>query len=290
MRASRRSLVLASLLVVLAVSLAEQAAAQPGPPRQSPKASLTQVVGNTEIAISYSRPAVRGRDIWGALVPWDKVWRTGANEATTFSFSTDVKIEGKPLPAGKYALFTIPGKDKWTLIFNKGQEQWGAFDHKPADDVLRVDVKPVQSGMQERLEFLVNDFDLDSAEVTMRWENTAIQFAIQIDTVKEALAKAEKELAASPKPGQYVSWARWFQENDAHSDKALAWVQKAVAEGHKSYRTRAVEARLLAKAGRVKEARAAAEAALELAKTDKGPEPIADDVAKLRDEMAKWKG
>ena len=100
------------------------------------------------MTISYSSPAVKGRPVWGALVPWDQVWRTGANEATTFKTSTDMQVEGKPLPAGTYALFTIPHQDRWTVVFNKQAEQWGAFNHDKAADVLSVDVTPVAAPFQ----------------------------------------------------------------------------------------------------------------------------------------------
>ena len=102
--------------------------------RLSPKASVMQTVGFTDVTIDYSRPGVKGRTIWGALVPYNKVWRAGANEATTINFSTDVTIEGKNLPAGKYGFFTIPNKDSWTLIFNKVADQWGSFQYNEAED------------------------------------------------------------------------------------------------------------------------------------------------------------
>lgn len=277
-----------SLLVAVPL-LTTALAAQAGPPRLSPRASVMQVVGNTELEISYGRPAVRGRQIWGALVPYDKVWRTGANEVTTFKTTSDVKIEGKPLPAGTYALVTIPRQDRWTIIFNKDAEQWGAFDYDEKKDVLRVDVKPVQSNLQERMEFLFDEFNDDSADVILRWENVAVPFTVTVDTPKVALAKAEAELAGTPKASTLTSWARWFQEHDASQDKALAWVQKAIAmpDGG-TYWAYAVQARLLAKAGKASEAKQSAQKALEAAKTYKGAEPITDDVAKLQKEVASW--
>jgi hypothetical protein len=285
----RRSVL--SLAALAAVALmSAPLLAQAGPPRPSPRASVSQVFGVTELTIDYSRPAVRGREIWGGLVPWDKVWRTGANEATTFTVSDDVKVEGKALPAGKYAFFTIPRKDHWTLIFNKVNDQWGAFDYDEKQDVLRVDVKPVQSGMQERMEFLIDEFDDTSADVVLRWENVAVPFTITVDTGKAALAKAEKELATgTPKAGAYVSWARWLQEHDVAPAKARAWVEKAIAmpEG-KRFWAYAVDARLLAKAGETAAAKKAAEQAIELAKTEKSEVPLAPEAEKLRQEMARW--
>ena len=106
---------------------AAPALAQLDLPRPSPKATVSQTVGLTDITITYCRPGVKGRVIWGGLVPYDQVWRTGANEATTITFSDEVTIEGTKLPAGTYGLFTIPGKDEWTVIFNKGAKQWGAY-------------------------------------------------------------------------------------------------------------------------------------------------------------------
>ncbi|HEV8629851.1 MAG TPA: DUF2911 domain-containing protein [Thermoanaerobaculia bacterium] len=284
---------LAAFVLAVAAPLALAAVpalAQAGPPRPSPKATVSQVVGITEIAIAYSSPSVRGREIWGALVPWGKVWRTGANEATTFAVSSDVMVEGKPLPAGTYALFTIPNQDHWTLIFNKQSDQWGAFKHDPAQDALRVDVKPVQSNLQERMQFLFSESDDGSAEVMLRWENVAVPFTVTVDTPKLALAKAEKELAAADaKRTAFVSWARWLQEHDVAADRALVWAEKGAAgdDGAKSYWAQAVLARLQAKAGHAKEARAAAERALAAAATDKA-EGVAADADKLRQEMTAW--
>src|SRR5437899_746922 len=124
-----------TLLLLLLSSL--PLAAQLRTPRPSPKASVMQTVGLTDVTIVYSRPGVKGREIWGALVPYDKVWRTGANEATTFAVSDDVMINGQPLPKGTYSLHTIPGKDEWTIIFNKDAGQWGSFSYDEAKDALR---------------------------------------------------------------------------------------------------------------------------------------------------------
>src|SRR5258708_34250633 len=120
------------------------AALAPGP-QASPLASTGLTVGSTKVAVDYHRPAVKGREIWGGLVPYGEVWRLGANDATTISFSDAVKVEGKEVPAGTYALFAIPGKDKWTFILNKTAKQWGAYKYDASTDQLRVDVAP-QSG------------------------------------------------------------------------------------------------------------------------------------------------
>ena len=148
--------------------------------RLSPKASVMQTVGFTDVTIDYSRPGVKGRTIWGALVPYNKVWRAGANEATTINFSTDVTIEGKSLPAGKYGFFTIPNKDSWTLIFNKVADQWGAFQYNEAEDALRVTVKPESNNFQEWLAYTITKTGDKSAVVSLEWEKLKVPFKIEV--------------------------------------------------------------------------------------------------------------
>lgn len=144
--------------------------------RASPAETASGMIGDVNVEINYSSPAVKGRKIWGGLEPYDKVWRTGANEATTISFDKDVMIEGEELSAGKYALFTIPSESEWTVIFNKTADQWGAFDYDEAQDALRVKVKPDKADeFQERLKFDVND----DGEVAMAWENVKVAFNVE---------------------------------------------------------------------------------------------------------------
>jgi hypothetical protein len=142
--------------------------------RPSPPAKVTEKVGNTTVTIDYGRPSVKGRKVFGELAPYGKVWRTGANEATTFEVSNPVSIEGKTLPAGKYSLFTIPGENEWTVIFNKVNNQWGTqYDEK--QDALRVKVKPKKAPkMTEVLTFNINKNGL----VAMLWENTEVNFKV----------------------------------------------------------------------------------------------------------------
>ena len=143
--------------------------------RPSPPAEVSGTVEGTDITIDYSRPSVKGRTVFGEMEPYGKVWRTGANEATTFEVTTDVEIEGKPLPAGKYALFTIPTEGDWTVIFNKTPEQWGAYDYDEAEDALRVEVTPDKTDEPtEQLTFEIGD----DGKVTMMWANTAVSFDV----------------------------------------------------------------------------------------------------------------
>ncbi len=168
-------------VVVLTTLLALPALAQRGmdKPRVSPNASVSQTIGVTEVTISYGRPGVKGRTIWGELVPYGEVWRTGANEATTISFSQDVTIEGEPLPAGTYALFTIPKEGEWTIVFNKTAQQWGAFNYEAKQDALRVKVKPQPTSPQEWMSFSFEELTANGATVVLRWEKLAVPFKIQ---------------------------------------------------------------------------------------------------------------
>ncbi|HVO75390.1 MAG TPA: DUF2911 domain-containing protein [Ignavibacteriaceae bacterium] len=148
--------------------------------RVSPKAEVKQTVGLTDITISYSRPGVKKRTIWGQLVPYDKVWRAGADEATKFTFTDDVVIEGKKLKKGSYSFFTIPSKNEWTIIFNKVADQWGAFEYNEAEDALRVKVKPIENGYQEWLVYTFTKTGDKTAVVSLEWEKLKIPFEVEV--------------------------------------------------------------------------------------------------------------
>ena len=149
------------------------------PPRLSPEASVYEKVGYTDVTIVYCRPGVKDRKIWGDIVPYNEVWRTGANEATTIEFSKDVKIEGKDVPAGKYSLFTIPGEKEWTVIINKQAEQWGAFNYNQDEDLVRFKVKPEKGSFAERLLFTFDYVSPYTAKVVCQWENVKVSFTIE---------------------------------------------------------------------------------------------------------------
>ena len=146
--------------------------------RPSPPATASGLFGDLTINLDYSSPAVKDREIWGALVPYGKVWRTGANEANVITLNTDVSVNGEKLPAGKYSLFTIPGEGDWTVIFNKIYDQWGAFDYDPSEDILRIKVTPERiEELQERLFF---DID-DAGRVVFKWEYLTFRFEVKRD-------------------------------------------------------------------------------------------------------------
>ena len=147
--------------------------------RVSPKAEVMQVVGLSKVTISYSRPGVKGRKIWGALVPYDKVWRAGADEATKITFSTDVKIEGKKLTAGSYSFFVIPAKKEWTVIFNKVADQWGAFEYNEAEDAVRLKVKPKTGEFEEWLKYEFTKTGDYSANLILHWEKQKVVLKVE---------------------------------------------------------------------------------------------------------------
>ncbi|MBV8517408.1 MAG: DUF2911 domain-containing protein [Acidobacteria bacterium] len=174
---------LISLLLV--AFAATSALAQVRTPRPSPSATLTQTVGLTDITIKYSRPGVKGRTIWGGLVPYDKVWRTGANEATTIAFSDDVLVNGNKLAKGTYAIETIPGQDQWTLIFNRVADQWGAFQYDATKDALRIQARPQTADYREWLTFEIPEMTTDTATVVLRWEKLALPFTIDTQSTEK---------------------------------------------------------------------------------------------------------
>ena len=143
-------------------------------PKASPPATVTGAIAGSTITINYSQPSVKGRKIWGELVPYGKVWRTGANEATTFETSQNITVAGQALPAGKYSLFTIPGETEWTIILNTEAEQFGAFTYKEKKDKIRFFSKPVKSpAFNEKMIFLI-----DGNQVKLRWENVEVAFPV----------------------------------------------------------------------------------------------------------------
>jgi len=151
--------------------------------RISPKAAVEQTVGFTIIRIEYSRPGVKGRKIWGGLVPYDVVWRAGANEATKITFATDVKINGKKLKAGSYGFFAIPTAKSWTLIFNKVADQWGAFEYNDVEDALRIEVTPEKDEKlwQEWLAYTFTRTSDNTAVIRLEWEKLKVPFNVEVE-------------------------------------------------------------------------------------------------------------
>jgi len=200
-------------------------------PRLSPKASVSYVIGMTNVAIHYGAPAVKERVVWGGLVPYDKVWRGGANEATTIEFSTDVNIEGQNLKAGKYSLFFIPGETDWTVIFSKKLDQWGAYEYNEADDALRFTVQPkMNEGMQERLTYSIHDMKMDMGYVKLSWEKMRLYMRFKTNMMEEAMVNIMNALDASPEDKKWVVYAEGAQfllDAEGNLDQALEWAKKS---------------------------------------------------------------
>jgi len=236
-------------------------------PRTSPKATVTQTVGVVDVTINYCRPSVRGRAIWGALVPYGQVWRTGANEATTITFNDDVTVEGTKLPAGTYGLFTLPGAEEWEVIFNKGAKQWGAYSYKAADDVLRIKVKPQAADFSELMTFSFPSITPESLQVALAWEKLRIAFTLKVDTVNKVLAQARAAVAeAKPDDLQTPLRAAAFcVDQNTNLDEAMKWAEKSIAV-KETASSLAIKARILAAQGKKADAIATAKRAITVGK------------------------
>jgi tetratricopeptide (TPR) repeat protein len=213
-------------------------------PQASPKATITQTVGLTDIAITYHRPAVNKRTVWGDLVPWDQVWRAGANENTTIAFSSPVTVNGKPLPAGTYGLHMIPKKDgDWTIAFSNVNWAWGSFTYDEKEDALRVTAKPQPAEFQERLSYSFDEPTDVSVDVSMRWEKVRVPFRVEVDTPSVVMASIRKELRDLPR----FSWQGWNQaaayalRSKTNVDEAVTWADRSIGmqENFNNLRTKA---------------------------------------------------
>lgn len=252
-------------------------------PRPSPNATVTQTVGITEISIHYSRPGVKGRTIWGELVPYGEVWRTGANENTTIRFSTPVKVEGNELPAGLYGLQTIPTPDQWTVIFSKDADQWGAFSYKPENDALRIQVKPQPAEFRERMAFDVEDMTDTSAEIVMHWEKLKLSFTVEVDTTKLATDAVKNTLRWQT----FVQAANYCIQANTCLDEAGRWLDASIAL-EPTFSNQRAKAMLLAKQNKFKDAVTWGEKALAAAKAaTQAPPP--QQVSDLETSLAEWK-
>lgn len=218
------------ILFVLAMMLANYfTEAQIKTPSPSPKSTLTQMVGLTEVEINYSRPSAKGRIIFGDLVPFGKLWRTGANENSTVSFSEDVIINGKTLAKGKYALFTTPKADTWEIIFYTTTDNWGTPENWEETKVaLRANATPEMMDRNvESLTIGINNLDSNFGMLEVSWEKTLVALKFEVPTQKAALANIEKALAG-PTAGDYFSSAQYLFQSNVDVAKSLVYVNKAL--------------------------------------------------------------
>ncbi len=254
-------------------------------PRVSQKASLMQTIGTTDMTITWSRPGVKGRKIWGALVPYGQVWRTGANEATTIAFSDEVSINGQKLPAGTYSLHTIPGEKEWTLIFNSVANQWGSYSYDQTKDTLRVKAMPTAASFTEWLTFEAPVVSTDQATVSLRWENIAVPFIVNANTTQKVMAAATKAVADAKSDDLRTPLAAAsFAFDNGMMAEAEKWSEASLKAGE-SMNNLWLKARILLKQGKKADAIAAAEKAL-AKKTEKDS---ADLAAEIRKQIDEWK-
>jgi Protein of unknown function (DUF2911) len=251
-------------------------------PRPSPNASVSQTVGVTEITVHYSRPGVKGRAIWGKLVPYGEVWRTGANENTTIRFSTAVRIDGKELPAGLYGLQTLPGADDWVVILSKDADQWGAFTYKPEHDALRFHVKPAAlAEPQEWMGFAFRDLSDTSAVLALRWEKLEVAWKIEAETPRLLV-----ETARTTQRWQDAA-AAWCVQAGSCLGEAARWIDASIAV-EPVFSNLRVKAGLLAREKDFKGAVQFGERALAAARAAKQPPPPAQ-LAAFEAQVVEWR-
>ncbi|MCR9015600.1 DUF2911 domain-containing protein [Aquiflexum gelatinilyticum] len=245
-------------------------------PQASPSATISQKIGLTDVIIEYSRPSTKGRKIFGELVPFGEVWRTGANAATIINFKNEAKVEGNLIPAGSYALYSIPGKTEWTIILSKNTKLWGAVGYDPKDDLVRFNVKPGKTGQKyETMEINFVDMTDTGATIAMKWENTRVKFRIEteVDSIVMAEIKALVIDKEAENPGLLYQAANYYFTNNKDMDQAFDWISKSVNQDPK-YWTMHLKAKIELALGKKKEAIESATKSMEMAKEAKNPDYV----------------
>lgn len=264
------------LICFLFTFIAHLSMAQLQTPAPSPFSRVSQVVGLTEVEIAYSRPAMRGRTIFGGLEPYGELWRTGANAATTISFDEAMSIEGKEIPAGEYSIFSIPGKKEWTIILNKDAKASEAA-YKESEDAARFTVKSQKLDRpHESFTIMFSDVKDNAAKINIMWENTLVQFGIQDPDVDEkVMAQIEKQIpTAGNNDNVYFAAASYYFENGKDMQKAAEWVDKAVSLNGEKYWVAHLQAKIHAKLNNKEKAIAAAQKSKELAEKAGNPDYV----------------
>ncbi len=274
-----------ALTILVAAGLlftATQAEAQLKLPQASSTQFILQDLGIEQISVVYQRPSAKGRTIFGGLVPYDQIWRTGANNATNITFPSEVMIEGQKLPAGTYALFTIPGKTEWTIIFNNNAKQWGAYTYDKADDVLRVKVKPkTLASPVETFTIEFEDVLEQSTDLALSWENTRVSFNISVDQKEEILAGIDEAMKGEKKP--YFQAAMYYFSNNIDIKKSVEWINEADKGNTQAPHIKYWKSLVLAKAGDKAGAVKAAEEGLAMAKAADNQEYVKLNTQALED-------
>lgn len=256
------------------------------PLRVSPACTVSQEIGISKVEVAFARPAVKGRKVWGGLVPFGQVWRAGANTATTLTFSHAVQVAGKTVPAGTYGFFAIPGEKTWTLILNRKAKQWGAYDYKQEEDLMRWEAQPQPGPFLEYLDYRVVPLDTSHATVELGWENLRVSFPVVFDTKAIYWTHLEDTLKKAPDT-DWVPWyqaAKYCQDQAIEPQKAQAWIEKSLKAGE-SFWNHETAARIHRDAKRMPEALAELQKAIDLSK-GKAPKEYTENLEK---ELAAWK-
>jgi hypothetical protein len=249
-------------------------------PSPSPLGTLKQRVGLTDIEISYSRPSAKGRPIFGGLVPYGEVWRTGANGRTTISFSTPVKLNDTAIPAGKYSLFTIPGESEWTIAINKDTTS-SPFAYNASNDVARITASTVNLPFDiETFSIMLGETRDDSARIDLLWEHTAVPIRLTFDLVSTLKPQIDAAMSASGEKKPYYQAAMFYYDHNLDLQKAKSWIESATVSGETYYIVH-LKAKILAKLGDKEGAIAAAKHSSELAAKADG----ASGYLKLNEEL-----
>ena len=243
-------------------------------PSASPSQTIKQDFGLGSVEITYSRPAAKGRKVFGDLVPYGKMWRTGANAATTIKFSNDVKINNRDVKAGEYALYTIPGEQTWEFILNSVTTNWGISGYDRSKDVMRF-FAPAQSSALKFENFTIFFDGVTSNEVmvSLAWENTIVTFPLSMDIDETVMAQIDNIFNKDNKP--YYQAANYYYENDKDLKQALTWINKAIDQNPKAYWVMHLKAKIQAKSGDKAGAKASAEASTQLAREAKNDDYVA---------------
>jgi hypothetical protein len=270
----RKNIILSATVLIMAASQALGQQIQM--PQASPTAKLSQRIGLTDVSIEYSRPSMKGRKIFGELVPYGDVWRTGANAATLITISTPAKFEGNEVPAGTYALYSIPGKTEWTIILSSNTKLWGAVGYNASDDVVRFKVKPGKTSQKyETMEINFVDMTDTGANLSIKWETSRVKFRIEteVDSIVMAEIKTLVIDQESNNPGLYYQAANYYFTNNKDLNQAYEWIQRSVAEDPK-YWTMHLKAKIELALGKKKEALDSAAKSRDMAREAKNPDYV----------------
>jgi hypothetical protein len=256
-------------------------------PRPSQKATVTQTVGLTEFTVTYSRPGVKGRTIWGGLVPYGEKWRLGANEATSFVSTGDATVGGKNVPAGEYSIYAIPTEKEWTFAITTEKGLWNTLTFAPEKEVARFTAAPKPAPDEEWMRFSFENLSANGAELVLRWEKLQVAIPIEVKTHDAAMANIRAALAEAKSDDWQTPYraAQYCFNAGVHADEAMAWAEKSVAT-KELYFNLSLLADMKMKAGKAKDAIATAERAVKVGKQD----PDKPDTRPTETKITEWKG